>query len=236
MSASGRLNIGVVGAGPVGTLLATALGAAGHSVVAASASSPSNLERLETLLPGVPVQSVPEVIAAADLVLLTIPSKDLEKTVSGYTTAGLWHPGQLLVHTAGEFGFTALAAATTAGVIPIAIHPAMRFTGTSIDLTRMRESYFAVSAPNVALPIAEALVLEMGGEPIVIAENQRAAYFEAVSVASDFSALLVSQAIGLLEQAGVADPRAVLGPIVRSAVDQALNLGHVPLNPDELLD
>ncbi|MFS6788038.1 DUF2520 domain-containing protein, partial [Staphylococcus aureus] len=128
-----------------------------------------------------------------------------------------------------------LGPATAQGVIPLAIHPAMTFTGTSIDLARIRESYFAVAAPVVALPIAQALVIEMGAEPIVITEDNRAKYFEAVSVANQFSAMVVNQAIGLLEEIGVEDARGVIAPTIRSAVEQALAKGHQPLDPDELL-
>jgi predicted short-subunit dehydrogenase-like oxidoreductase (DUF2520 family) len=111
----------------------------------------------------------------------------------------------------------------------------MTFTGTSIDLARIRESFFAVAAPVVALPIAQALVIEMGAEPIVISEQNRAKYFEAVSVANQFSAMIVNQAIGLLEEIGVDDARGVIAPTIRSAVEQALAKGHQPLDPDELL-
>jgi predicted short-subunit dehydrogenase-like oxidoreductase (DUF2520 family) len=121
-------------------------------------------------------------------------------------------------------------------VIPLAIHPAMSFTGTSLDLTKIRESYFAVAAPTVALPIAQALAIEMGAEPIVITEANRKIYFEAISVANNFSKMIVNQSIGLLESVGVDNARVVLGPLIRSAVEEALAEGHIPLDPEELLN
>jgi predicted short-subunit dehydrogenase-like oxidoreductase (DUF2520 family) len=93
-----------------------------------------------------------------------------------------------------------------------------------------------VAAPAVALPIAQALVIEMGAEPVVISEEEREIYFEAISVANNFSKLIVSQSIGLLESVGVENPRAVLGPLLRSAVEEALADGHTPINPEELLN
>jgi predicted short-subunit dehydrogenase-like oxidoreductase (DUF2520 family) len=112
----------------------------------------------------------------------------------------------------------------------------MHFTGTSLDLRRMKESYFAVSAPQVALPIVQALVIEMGAEPIVIEASGRESYFEAIEVASNFSAMIVNQAVGLLEQAGVENPALVIAPVIESAVDQALSKGHRSIDPTELLD
>jgi predicted short-subunit dehydrogenase-like oxidoreductase (DUF2520 family) len=234
--ANGRLSVGVIGAGPVGAVLGQALAAAGHEVIGIAATDPKNLDRAEALLPEVEVLTVPEIIEQADLVLLAIPAEEISKTVSGIAAAGLFRAGQLLAHTAGEFGFEILEPAAVKGVIPLAIHPGMSFTGTSIDLSRIRESYFAVAAPNVALPIAQALVIEMGAEPIVISEEDRKTYFEAISVASNFSKLIVNQSIGLLESVGVENARSVLAPVIRSAVEEALADGHVPIDPEELLN
>jgi len=234
-SSSGRLTVGIIGAGAVGTVLGQALASAGHIVIGASAVSAENVERVEAMLPGVPLLDVPEILLQADLVLLSIPAEELIGTVAGLAEAKLWRPGQLVAHTSGEHGYSALAAASQQGVIALAIHPAMRFTGTSVDLARIRESYFAVAAPKVALPIAQALVIEMGAEPVVIEESDRAKYYEAFEVAANFSALIVNQAIGILEEIGIEDARGLIAPVVRTSVEQALAAGHKPIAPEDLI-
>ena len=232
----GRLSVGVIGAGPVGVVMGQALASAGHAVIGISTTDPKKIERADVMLPGVEIKTIEEIVQLADLVLFAIPAEEIAVTVLGIANAGLFRPGQLVAHTAGEFGIQVLDPATKAGAIALAIHPAMTFTGTSMDFARIRESYFAVAAPNVALPIAQALVIEMGAEPIVISESDRATYFEAISVASNFSKLIVNQSIGLLESVGTANARALLGPLIYSAVDEALADGHTPIDPEELLD
>ena len=232
---AGRLSVGIIGAGAVGVALGKALASAGHIVVGISAISKENLDRVEVMLPGVRIYQPTELVALSDLVLLAIPVAEIEPTVSGLAATNSWRPGQLVIHTASEFSHEILLPATKLGAIPLAINPAMRFTGTSIDLARMRESYFAVSAPAVALPIAQALVIEMGAEPVVIDESQREKYAEAIAVASGFSAMIVSQAIGLLEEAGVMDAGLIIAPVVRSSVDEALSKGHREIDPEDLL-
>lgn len=234
MSAESRLRIGIIGAGPVGVILGQALAGAGHLLTGISAVSAANVERAQNILPNVPLLDVPAVLANSDLVLLAIPSDQLAAAVNGWAEVGLWHPGQIVMHTAAEFGVAVMAPAARAGAIPLAIHPAMRFTGTSLDLQRIRESYFAITAPAIALPIAQALVIEMGGEPLVIEEANRAKYAEAISVASGFSAMVINQAIGILDEISVAPARELLGPLVRSAVEHALADGYKPLDPDDL--
>jgi predicted short-subunit dehydrogenase-like oxidoreductase (DUF2520 family) len=234
LSGSGRLNVGIIGAGPVGAVLGLALAGAGHLIIGISAVSQENRERAEALLPEVPLMDVQEILQSADLVLLAIPDSELVPTVNGFAEAGQWRAGQIVAHTSPEHGYSALAPAAASGAIPLAIHPAMRFTGTSVDLIKLPDAYFAVSAPKIALPIAQALVIEMGGEPVVVEEDARAKYAEAYSVASSFSALIVNQAIGLLEEAGIDNPRGLLAPIVRTSVELALAEGHQPLDPEAL--
>jgi len=234
VSANGRLSVGIIGAGPVGVILGLALAGAGHAIVGITAVSEENRERAEAMLPEVPLMDVAEILQTADLILLAIPDSELQPTVNGFAEAGLWHAGQIVAHTSPEYGYSVLAPATAQGAIPLAIHPAMRFTGTSVDLIKLPDAYFAVSAPKIALPIAQALVIEMGGEPVIVEEEARAKYAEAYSVASSFSAMVVNQAIGLLEEAGVDNPRALLAPVVRTAVEQALAEGHQPLEPEAL--
>src|SRR5690606_27596909 len=126
----GRLGVGVIGAGRVGAVLGSALRAAGHSVVGVSAVSDASRQRAAALLPGVPVLEVTEVIARADLVLLAVPDDVLPDLVAGLAELSAWRSGQLVVHTSGRFGAGVLDPVRPAGAIPLALHPAMTFTGT----------------------------------------------------------------------------------------------------------
>ncbi len=225
---SGRLGIGIVGAGHVGPVLGAALAGAGHAVVGISAISESSRERAEVMLPGAPILPVPELIERSELVILAVPAAELAALVAGLAATGAWQPGQLVMHTAAEFGTEVLAPATAAGAIPLAIHPAMVFSGTSMDLARLTSSYFAVTAPTPVQPIGQALVVEMGGEPILIAETDRRAYAEAIATASSFSSAIVDQATGILASIGIEQPGLMLAPLVRSSVDEALRRAPRP--------
>lgn len=217
-----RLRVGIVGAGRVGPVLGAALGGAGHSIVAVSAVSQSSLDRAEALLPGVPVLPVPDVIERSELVILAVPGSELAGLVAGLASTSTWRPGQLVAHTAPSLGTAVLDPATRAGAIPLALHPALSFTGTSVDLGRLRESFCAVTAPGPVQPIGQALAVELGCEPILIDEENRAAYGEAIATATEFSTAIVSQAVELLRGIGVDAPGLVLSSLVRSSVDAAL--------------
>lgn len=227
----GRLGVGVVGAGRVGAVLGSALRAAGHPVVAVSAVSQESRERAELLLPGVPVLDVPEVVRRAELVLLAVPDDALEPLVAGLAATGAWQAGQLVVHTAGRYGAAVLDPARAAGAIPLAIHPAMTFTGTSLDLGRLEGCPFAVTAPAPVLPIAQALVVEIGGEPVVLAEEARGLYHAALVHGGNNLVVLVAQAAAALAAAGIADPGQALRPLLEAALDRALRAASQPGGP-----
>lgn len=219
---AGRLDVGLIGAGRVGPVLAAGLAGAGHRVVGVATTSDDGRDRVQALLGDVPVLPIPDVLALADLVLVAIPPGELAGLVAGLAEAGLWRPGTILVHTAAEHGVGVLAPAAARGVIPVALHPAIVFSGTSLDLARLREATCAVTAPAPVLPIAQALVVELGAEPVVIAEADRTAYAESVVTATSFSAEIVRQSLDLLAGIGVDEPRHVIAPLIRASVDEAL--------------
>ncbi|MBO1901667.1 DUF2520 domain-containing protein [Leucobacter weissii] len=218
----GRLGVGVVGAGRVGSVLALALAGAGHSVTALSAISAESRERAELLLPGVPVLEAPEVVRRSELVLFAVPGSELPGLVHGLTETGAWQPGQIAAHTAPEHGYRVFAPALGAGVIPLALHPAMVFTGTSLDLSRLAGATVAVTAPPPVQPIGQALAVEMGAEPVIVADSDRAAYADAIAAATEFSGAVVRQATDALREVGVERPDRVIGGLVRAAVEEAL--------------
>lgn len=225
MSRDGRLGVGIVGAGRVGPVIGAALAGAGHAVVGITHGSDD--DRVESVLPGVPFLDALEVVRRAELVVLAVPHAELAGLVAGLADLGAWQIGQLVLHTDPGYGLEVLLPAASRGAIPLAIHPAIAFTGTSMDLRQLADAFAAVTAPAAVLPIAQALAVELGCEPVVVADADRAAYGEAIATATEFSRSIVRQASDLLASAGVENPRAFLSTIVHSTVDEALaDPGH----------
>ena len=214
--------MGVVGAGRVGAVLGAALERAGHEVRAASGISEGSRSRIEVLLPDARHVEPDEVVRSADLILLTVPDDSIHAVAAGLAALDVWRAGQIVVHCSGRYGTEALADASAQGALPLAIHPAMTFSGTSIDLDRLTDATFAVSAPAPLLPIAQALAVEMGGEPIVIDDADRPAYHAALVHGANHVVTAVTQASAALARIGVEEPGRVLRPLVHASVDGAL--------------
>ncbi|QPL06735.1 MULTISPECIES: DUF2520 domain-containing protein [Actinomyces] len=221
----GRLGVGIISAGRVGAVLGSALRAVEHQVVGVHAVSEASRERAEMLLPGVPVLEVEEIVRRAELVLLAVPDDALAGLVQGLADLGAWQMGQIVVHTCGAHGIGVLAPAQAMGAIPIALHPAMTFSGWSTDLARLTGCPMAVTAPAAFLPVGQALAVELGGEPFVLDEAARPAYHAALAHGANHLVTLVDQAVRALAAAGVADPEATLQPLLTTALDRTLHEG-----------
>ena len=221
--------VGVVGAGRVGAVVSAALRRAGHEVVAAAGESTASRERIATLLPGVPGGKPTDVARACDLLLLTVPDDMLENVITQLVGAGAIRPGQVVCHTSGRHGLAVLASATAVGARPIAMHPAMTFTGTALDLDRLSGCVFGITAGEEEREYAETLVADLGGVAMWVPEDKRTLYHAGLAHGANHLVTLVSQAMELLAASGAEDPAATLRPLLGAALDNALAHGDAAL-------
>ncbi|MFL6107693.1 MAG: Rossmann-like and DUF2520 domain-containing protein [Marmoricola sp.] len=221
--------IGVVGAGRVGAVLAAALRAAGHEIVSAGGESTASHQRMAALLPGVPGGKPTDVARGCDLLLLTVPDDMLENVVTTLVGAGAIRPGQYVCHTSGRHGLAVLDVAARIGARPLAMHPAMTFTGTEVDLGRLAGTVFGMTAGDADRAELESLVSDLRGVPMWVPEDKRTLYHAGLAHGANHLVTLVAQAMELLAASGAEDPAATLRPLLSAALDNALNSGDAAL-------
>jgi predicted short-subunit dehydrogenase-like oxidoreductase (DUF2520 family) len=240
-----RLKVGIISAGRVGTALGVALERADHVVVACSAISSASRRLAERRLPDTPVLAVPDVADRAELLLLTVPDSELSGLVNGLAATGAVRRGTIVAHTSGANGVALLAPLAAHGCIPLAIHPAMTFTGADEDIARLAETCFGITAADeIGYAIAQSLVLEIGGEPFGVREEDRTLYHAALAHGSNHVVTLIADALtalraalsgqGLLGQELVADApgglaERIIGPLARAALENTLQRGQAAL-------
>lgn len=237
-----RLTVGIISAGRVGSALGLALERAGHVVVACNAISHASRERARRRLPDTQVLPVPDVAARAELLLLAVPDAELAALVVGLASTGAVRPGTIVVHTSGANGVGVLAPLAEQGCIPLAIHPAMTFTGSDEDIVRLSDTCFAITAADeIGYAIAQSLVLEIGGEPFRVREDARTLYHAALAHAGNHVTTVVLDAVDALRSAlqgqellgqelvgggpgGIAER--ILAPLARASLENALARGQ----------
>lgn len=240
-----RLSVGIISAGKVGTALGVALERAGHVVIACAAVSHASRRLAERRLPDTVILPSDEVAGRAELLLLAVPDDELPTLVSGLAATGAVRPGTIVAHTSGANGVAVLAPLAEEGCIPLAIHPAMTFTGADEDIARLPDTCFGITAADeVGYAIAQSLVLEIGGEPFRVREDARTLYHAALAHASNHVVTVLADALEALRAAlwgqellgqelvgdapgGIAER--VVGPLTRAAVENTLQRGQAAL-------
>ena len=221
---AGRFRVGVIGAGRVGPVIGRALQLVGHEIIGITRSSNSQRnDAVEAILGAAVIE--PDEACRADLVVIAIPDDQIKPLVQGLAKLGCFRPGQVVMHTSGVHGIDVLEAAQAAGALPIALHPAMTFTGTSLDVEPLQMCPAAITATAVAQPIASALAMEMGMEPCVVEEEDRMLYHAGLTHGANHLVTLVNEALSILEAAGIENPELYIRPLLNAALDRALSEG-----------
>lgn len=238
-----RLSVGIIAAGRVGTAMGEALERAGHVVGAAVARSPESRQRAAARLPESAVLDLDGVLARSELLVISVPDAQLTSVITAIAESQALRPRTLVAHTAGAFGVGVLEPLVRRDAIGLAIHPAMTFVGTPDDTARLSRACFGITAADeVGEAIATSLVLEMGGEPVRIAESDRTLYHAALAHGANHLIALISDAVSALDAAiggarGTGHPTAtvdgdpvrlaerILGPLVTASLQNVLDLG-----------
>lgn len=240
-----RLTVGIISAGRVGTALGVALERAEHVVVACSAISAASRDRAARRLPETAVLPVADVAASVELLLFAVPDAELAGLIAGLAATSAVRPGTIVVHTSGANGIGILAPLTEQGCLPLAIHPAMTFTGSDEDIARLSEACFGVTAADeIGYAIGQSLVLEIGGEPFRVREDARTLYHAALAHAGNHLITVVLDAVDALREAlrgqellgqelvldapgGLAER--IVAPLARASLENALQRGQAAL-------
>src|SRR5215216_1354391 len=146
-----------------------------------------------------------------DAVLLCVP--DAEIAAAAAAVAGDAPVG----HCSGATGLDVLT-----GREAFAFHPLMTVPAIGKPDFAGAGAAIAGSTPR-ALAVAHGLATRLGMRPTTVADEDRAAYHAAASIASNFLVTLEGAAERLAASAGV--DRALLAPLVRAAVENWARLG-----------
>lgn len=145
-----------------------------------------------------------------DAVILAVPDREI------VTAAATVAPGRLVGHCAGALGVDVLEPHEAFG-----LHPLM--TVTHGDVTFAGAAAAVAGSTPRALEFALDLADRLGLHPVTIADDDRAAYHAAASIASNFLVTLEDAAATLLATTGA--DRAILVPLVRAALENWAALG-----------
>lgn len=178
------------------------------------------------------VSDLAMVARKCDLILIAVSDDAITPVVADLAACMADSAAPFILHLSGRSGAALLAPLQQHGALTAAVHPAMTFTGDPVqEVARMVGATFVITADNgEAVAAARDMVARLGGVAEQVGERQRALYHAALCHAANHLVTLIAGSRDALAAAGVADPAALLGPLVRAALDNSLDRGMAALS------
>lgn len=229
IDSSPSITIGFIGGGRVGRYLARAFEKTNHTVKGIATRSPHNRELIVT--EGSPLAlTTPEVlIRECEIIFLTVSDDAIGLVVEDLYSKGLITGSNLLVHTSGTHGIEVFGSALDDGVPCAVMHPVMTFQEGTNNPDLLRGCPFTITASGAWQLFLTSLVIELGGQPIPLSEEQRPLYHAALCHASNYLVTLVGQSQQIIEIAGITDTQTLLKPLLQQTLENALSQGEYSL-------
>lgn len=151
-----------------------------------------------------------------DLLVIATP----DDAIANVANAILPAPGTVVAHLAGSLGLDVLGAHAHKAVL----HPLVTIPNAEVGAQRLLGAWYSIAANTPgATRLIEEVVQTLHGQPIPVADENRAVYHAAAAVASNHLVALLAQVERLGEQAGV--PLEAYLELVRMSVDNVEQIG-----------
>ncbi len=218
-----KLTLGFIGAGRVGTGLASGFARAGVEVAAVASRSVASAQKLAMRIPGARVCAPQEVADRVDLVFLTVSDDAIEAAASGIR----WRPGSACVHCSGAAELDALRKAVADGALAGGFHPLHMFGDAGESPGALAGCAIALAGPDALVDRLARLARVLDAKPLRLPEGGRALYHAAANFSGAFVIALIQEAIALWGKLGIAeaDALAALLPLLRGTADNVEKLG-----------
>ncbi|MCO6453627.1 MAG: DUF2520 domain-containing protein [Caldilineales bacterium] len=210
--------LGLIGAGRAGGALALAAHDAGYRLTVIHTRTPDRARPLLAATGAELAASLAAVIGAADLVIIAVPDDAIADVDEA--GAGLWRPGQGVIHLSGIHPASILQHVPAAGGLTGALHPLQSFSDAESGRALMAGTYFGISGHPGLIPILEQLVQALGGHSLVVSDEAKVLYHAAAVFAANYVSVCFAQAVRILGGIGIPEPEATpaLLALTRGAV------------------
>lgn len=218
------VKLGFVGAGTVGTALATRLSRQGYPVVAVYSRSRASAERLAQAVNGCRILDTSQDVAdAAEMVFITTP----DDAIAPVASAVKWHPGQSVVHCSGADSTATLEPARKMGAQVGVIHPLQTFASITQAIENIPGSTFTLEAEEPLLTILQEMATALDSQWIVLQASDKVVYHAAAVIACNYLVTLVKLSTDLWQTFNIPPRQATqaLLPLLRGTLRNLETVG-----------
>lgn len=212
-----------MGAGRLGTALASALGECGYEVSALVSRGAAGARRaaarvgLKTLALGAgELEQLPRV----ELLFITTPDDALKETARALASLAEAR-ARVALHTSGALSSEVLAPLRARGYRVGSMHPLAAVSEPDAGARSLRQAFYCVEGDAAAVRAARAVVRELGGRSFSVEPEDKALYHAAAVMTAGHVVALFDTALDTLRRCGLDARRAreVFLPLLRSTVE-----------------
>ena len=192
-------NIGIIGAGRVGSNIAYHLAKAGWHIKSVYSRTKRSAEKLAKEIPTGAVDTIEDVARKCDIVFITTPDEQIIPVAEEISELSCVRV-KMLVHCAGIFSSSILAAAGME-ILKASMHPFASIPPLAKDKNPYRGIVFACEGDAEAMKIVEKMVSDIGGIFFKIDKKVKTLYHSAAVFGANFIFVLAYITQTLLERA-----------------------------------
>src|SRR5437879_13519967 len=199
-----KITLGFIGAGRVGSGLASGFARAGLSVVAIASRTIVSAQRLAKRIRGARACAPQEVADHADIAFLTVPDDAIEAVASSLR----WRAGSACVPCSGAADLDVLQKAVADGALAGGFHP-LHIFGEAGDPGGLAGCAIALAGPDALVQRLARLARALDAKPLRLPEGGRALYHAAPNFPGAFVLALIQEAVALWGKLGIAEADAL---------------------------
>jgi predicted short-subunit dehydrogenase-like oxidoreductase (DUF2520 family) len=219
--------VAIIGAGRVGTAMASLLSGRGYAVVRVVDPSEFARDRAAGLSGAEPAPDPVEASAQADIILITTPDDAVEATCERIAESGIELTGKKFIHMSGVLPTGVLGAARRRGADILSIHPLQTFADLAGALEALPGSTFGVTCEAGLERWAKDFVSGLDGRAQFIEDSHKVLYHAAAVIASNLLAMVEYGAQSIARELGFSDDgfAEAFMPLARATLDNVGRLG-----------
>ncbi|HEX9060626.1 MAG TPA: Rossmann-like and DUF2520 domain-containing protein [Clostridia bacterium] len=225
------MNIGIIGAGRMGSSIALALAEKGNTITGISSRSKESSDKLNALLGLTLPNDAALTVGNSDVVFIAVHDGAIEETTMRIARENLPYDitKKVFLHTSGALTSELLKPLEERGGHIGSLHPIQTFADKETGWKGLFNIYFGFEGSQKARECAEKIVESLHGTLLFIERDMKPLYHAAACIISNYTVALSYAAGKLLERAGIPeiDATRALIPLLLKTADNINELGSL---------
>lgn len=228
MIGNGKPAIALIGPGRLGQAITARLRQQGYPITAIVGRDRARTAEAARFI-GAELMATTDInrCGPADIILIATADDQLARIAEQLTTTVPLRDTTLLVHCSGVHPARILKHCENMPQPVLSMHPLQTFASGEQGVQSLAGSFFSLEGDTLAIEQGQKIVDDLGGQSFIIEGQYKARYHAAACMASNFITTLIDSAGEVLSQCNPQQniPITVLGPLIRTAVENSLALG-----------